>query len=258
MIMKSHERSGWHKRVSTIGAAAGMLLLGGGYAMAGKAPPPLEPAELLPVLHQIDQMEIDAGKMAEGQAQAQSVKDYGQKLEQDHQAADDKLKDYAGKNSIDLDKVPASFTDKQPAMHAKMEQIKGLSGSDFDRQFLATMAKDHGDAIKMVDSARTRITDPALKTLIASIEPTLKEHRKTAKKLLGAMGGVAGNDSGSPATVQGRKAATTASSVPKNDNGAPATVQGRKVGTKPGSAPGSDSGQGEAATVQGRKVETTN
>jgi len=169
----------------------------------------LAPAELVAALHQVNQFEIDAGKVAQDRATATSVKEYGEKLERDHKAADDKLTEYASNKKISLDSVPASVSQKMQDMRTKLDGLRKESGAVFDRQFTQTMKMGHDDAIKMIDDSRAGVGDPRLKTLLGSLEPTLHAHRQIAENILKGLNVAGGETPQHPSSVQGRPSRRT-------------------------------------------------
>lgn len=148
--------------------------------------PALTTAELVATLHQINRMEIDAGKMAQDKGASQAVRDLGQTLERDHQAADDQLKDYAGKNKLNVDAaVPSSVSTDLQRTEEEMDHLQKVSGAVFDRQFATDMVRDHEKAIGIVSKARAGAADPQLQTLLGDLEPQLREHQQLARNVLG-------------------------------------------------------------------------
>jgi len=170
----------------------------------------LDRAALVPTLHRINQMEIDAGKMAQTSGFGQAVKDYGTTLERDHQAADEKLRDYAQTNRVAIDgPVPADLERDLDQATQGMEKLPSKTGAAFDRAFAQAMKQDHDKAIQIVEKSRPLITDAHLKTLIDELEPKLRAHKQIAFNILTDMNArrnVSSQESGAaPSTVQGRR-----------------------------------------------------
>ncbi len=173
--------------------------------------PPLNAVELVPTLHQINEMEIGAGKMAEQKGYTQAMRDYGAKLEADHQAADNQLSAYAAEAKIDINgTVPSPVAKSLRQAGTQMDALKKVDGEAFDRRFAEQMVHGHKGAIAMLDKSKHKITDPKFEALLAKLEPTLQSHEQIAANLLSGMHGVSTNEgSTSSAMAQGRRPPTT-------------------------------------------------
>ncbi len=157
------------------GLIAGGLLVTDGAARAADPPPT---AEVLGTLHQADQKEIQAGKIAEKNGQSRAVKDYGAMLVKDHTAADKKVADLATKENIDLRaSTPAPGANDMGTM---------ASGPDFDKKFAQEMLDDHRKDLSSVTDAHNSTNDPQLKKLLGDMIPTLEKHETAAQKIIDA------------------------------------------------------------------------
>jgi putative membrane protein len=150
---------------------AGALALFGGTALA--ADPPVT-ADVLNKLHQSDQKEIEAGKIAQKNGQSKEVRDYGKMLVKDHTAADKKVTSLAKK-----EKIPLSAT--EPGV----DVMKNMTpSSKFDETFARDMVDDHRKDIAEVAEARSNTTDDQLKQLLSDMLPTLQKHEDAAQKIV--------------------------------------------------------------------------
>jgi putative membrane protein len=162
----------------TCGAFAMAVLLPGG--LARSAGPAADTATVLSKLHHSNQMEIEAGKLAQERGQSKDVKSFGKTLVTDHTAADKKVLALAKTEKIDL-----------PAETGKgdmMDKLKSASGPDFDRTFAARMLDDHQNDVAEAKEARDRTSDAKLKALLGAIIPVLEKHREIAQKLVDKLG----------------------------------------------------------------------
>jgi putative membrane protein len=143
-------------------------------------------AKIVTKLHRVNQMEIDAGKMAQDKGSSKAVKDFGAELVRDHQAADKKILAYAGKAGIDAGSTAALSPADQAEERSdqqKMDSLHHLSGADFDRQFASAMEEGHAKVITLVTNAEGAVSDKKLKSLLRGLLPTLKKHERTAQEL---------------------------------------------------------------------------
>jgi putative membrane protein len=169
-------------------------------------------AQVLAKLHQVNQMEIEAGKLAQDKGQSRQAKSFGQTLVRDHQAADKKIMAYAKQAGVDIDshQMAAGASDPSSDKHDQMamDRLRQLSGAEFDREFANMMVEGHQKTIDMVTTAHGTATDPRLRTLLGQLLPTLKQHEKTAQALKASLQGRATGDTGTtPDTAQGRRPA---------------------------------------------------
>jgi putative membrane protein len=137
-------------------------------------------AQVLTKLHQSNQMEIAAGKLAQEKGQSKDVKSFGKTLVTDHSAADKKVMALAKEEKIDL---PA-----EAPPPGKMDMLKNAPAADFDKMFASHMLEDHKKDIAEAKEARESTTDPKLKALLASTIPVLEKHRDIAQKLVDKLG----------------------------------------------------------------------
>ncbi len=158
----------------------------------------LGPAELVAQLHQSNQLEIAAGRLAQQKGNAPDVKAYGRMLESDHRDADATLAEYAKHNSLSLDDLPEALRMEDETTRARLGNLHGLSGAEFDRAFVQLMQQAHARAIGTIDASRPGVTDPQLRDLLAVLEPTLHAHRQIAENLLRGLPAPSVTTSGAP------------------------------------------------------------
>jgi len=181
------------------GAGVGLAALGLARVVWAAGAPVLTPAQLVPTLHKINLMEIEAGKMAREMGTSQAMKDYGDKLERDHAAAEDQLAGYAKRSGVDIQgPIPPAVTQDLEKAQQQMNGLKTVIGPAFDRRFAQQMLGDHKKAIAIVDRSEPLIKDPQLKGLLAVLEPTLRSHEQIAANLLKMQQGVSLNEASAP------------------------------------------------------------
>jgi putative membrane protein len=141
-------------------------------------------AEAVERLHANNQAEIEMGKMGQQMATSQDVKDYSQKLADDHQKNDQKLTSLAGSLGVDLN--GKAFQDEQKHARKEMEKLHGKSGADFDKAFMSMMVKDHKkdvkDVQKATDDARKK-NQTELASYLAATHTGLEGHLQAAERI---------------------------------------------------------------------------
>jgi putative membrane protein len=144
-----------------------------------------------------DLFEIEAGNLAAKQAENGDVKDFGQRMVDDHTKTSDQLKALVKDNDIKAE-LPTAVDDKH---QAKLGKLKDLSGAAFDKAYMAGQVKAHEKAMNAFQDYASDGDNAELKQWAASTLPTLKDHLKQAKSLdneVGSAPAVAANDKTMP------------------------------------------------------------
>ena len=145
------------------------------------------------LINTINNGEIDLGKMMQDQAQNSSVKDFSKTLTDQHQKAQDQLKDVASKANLTL----GTDEHEQAESQKLKDRLTSAQGAQRDRAYLHAEVRDHAKAVRQLRHMENQVTDPQLKSYIGSIIPTMQKHEQDARHLLQQMGGGAG--AGAPA-----------------------------------------------------------
>jgi putative membrane protein len=119
--------------------------------------------------------EVQLGQLAVNKASNPAVKQFGQRMIDDHTKANDQLKQIAQEQNITL---PETLNAKDQALHDKLQN---LSGPQFDKEYMKAMVKDHEEDIKEFEKESDKGKDPAIKSFASQTLPTLKEHLEMAK-----------------------------------------------------------------------------
>jgi putative membrane protein len=136
--------------------------------------------DVLGKLHEANQKEIQAGKVAQEKGQAKGVRDFGKMLVSDHTAADKKVTALAKQMKIELPTTPPK--------DSQLEDVEKKTGAEFDHAFAQLMLDDHKQAVDDTRNALDNTKDPKLKKLLTAILPKLEQHRDMAQKLVDTTG----------------------------------------------------------------------
>jgi len=121
--------------------------------------------------------EVELGKLATQKGSSDAVKQFGQRMVDDHSKANEQLKQAAAKSNIE---VPASLDSKH---QSRVDKLAKLSGPEFDKAYLKDQVKDHeNDVDKFKDEAQNG-SDPNVKQFAMATLPTLQEHLSAVKDL---------------------------------------------------------------------------
>jgi putative membrane protein len=126
----------------------------------------------------VDNMaEVELANVARKQASQDSVRQYAERLHQDHQQANKKLQAVAQQKGISL---PTDIDAKHKRERDKLAEKQGV---DFDADYLEAMIAEHRKDIKEFEKEAKEGKDPELKAYAAQTLPTLREHLKQAEQL---------------------------------------------------------------------------
>jgi putative membrane protein len=124
--------------------------------------------------------EVALGNLAQKSAD-QQVRQFGQKMVEDHGKADKQLADLAVRKSAIL---PAGISADQ---QKEVDRLNLLNGADFDRAYAAQMVKAHKADLKAFKRAAEDADDPDLKAFAADLVPVIQDHLSMAESLDGSL-----------------------------------------------------------------------
>jgi putative membrane protein len=126
--------------------------------------------------------EVELGRLASQRGSSDAVKQFGQRMVDDHSRANSELMQLASGKGITL---PTGLDAKHQALMTKMS---ALSGAAFDRAYAKDMVKDHTKDVALFQKEGSRGADADLKGFAQKTLPTLQEHLSMARSLQGASG----------------------------------------------------------------------
>jgi putative membrane protein len=121
--------------------------------------------------------EVELGKLAVQKASSDAVKQFGQKMIDDHTKANDQLKEIASKEGLDL---PQSLDSKH---QSRVDKLAKLSGPAFDKAYMKDAVKDHEKDVNEFKNEAQYGSDPNIKQFASTTLPTLEQHLTAAKDL---------------------------------------------------------------------------
>jgi len=119
--------------------------------------------------------EIKLGQLAVAKAQTPEVKQFGQRIIDDHAAANTKLMKLAGQKGLQPKR------ELEQSVQHEYNKLDKLSGTQFDREFMNYMVSDHQKDIKEFEKVAKSAKDPDVKEFAESTLPTLQDHLTNAK-----------------------------------------------------------------------------
>jgi len=121
--------------------------------------------------------EVELGKLAAEKGSSEAVKQFGQKMVDDHTKANDQLKQLASKEGIT---IPDTLDSKH---QSRVDKLAKLSGPKFDKAYVKDAVKDHEKDVSEFKNEAQYGSDPNVKQFASSTLPVLQEHLTAAKDL---------------------------------------------------------------------------
>lgn len=140
--------------------------------------------------------EVQLGQLATEKAASPEVKQFGQRMVDDHTKANDQLKEIAQQQGI---QIPDQLDAKDAATKARLEK---LSGKEFDRAYMHDMVTDHTKDVTEFKHEASSGKDSAVRSFAQQTVPTLEDHLKEAKNIAPKVGAKSGHGSGAVPTSQ--------------------------------------------------------
>jgi putative membrane protein len=166
------------------GAAAAMALCIAGTARQASLSE--QDRSFIQELAQGNRVEVQLGRIAVQRATNPEVKEFAQRMIDDHSKLQSRLETFAAGRNM---RLPSSTTAEQQNL---VSRLQGLSGSEFDRQYITTMLEEHRNDVAKVQQHMTATQDPAVQELARDTLPILENHIRIAENVAGRMGIPAG------------------------------------------------------------------
>jgi putative membrane protein len=168
---------------------------------------------------EINAAEVQLGQLAETKAESKSVKSYAQMMVKDHSAALQKLQ-----------RLQSDGSHGAPALNAEHQELKtrlsGMSGSEFDRNYIDAMVMGHREAVKLFEQettgtasrpqSATKPTENDVAAVAKELLPTIRQHLAQAEKIQKSMG--ATKSTTSSTSKQNSSKSSNSSSSSTNSN----------------------------------------
>ena len=156
---------------------------------APAAAPTVSDPEIAAILAASDTAEIQPSQLAGQKAQNTALRDFAQRMINDHGMLSDSLQALALANGI----TPAPSALSQQ-IHSRtqttLQQLQGLSGAGFDVAYARAMADSHQAALTTIDSQLIpSARNPQLRTALEQrVRPTVAMHLDEIRRIEGSLG----------------------------------------------------------------------
>ncbi len=121
--------------------------------------------------------EVQLGQLAQQKASADDVKQFAQKMVDDHTKLNDQMKPIAAQVGV---QPPADLPAKDKKL---MTKLQGLSGDQFDKEYIKAMLKDHEEDNKEFSMEASMGQNPQEKEAAQQGDVIIKQHLQMVQDL---------------------------------------------------------------------------
>jgi putative membrane protein len=127
--------------------------------------------------------EVEMSRLAAQHAASDAVKQFAQRMIDDHTRANTELMQLAASKGVTLPTAPDA------KLQAELAKMGALNGADFDRSYIREAGvKEHEKAAKLMQRASTGAADTDLRAFAAKTLPVVQEHLTMARSMSTGMG----------------------------------------------------------------------
>ncbi len=145
----------------------------------------------------VNLMEIRLGQLAQSKASNAAVKQFGQRMVNDHTRLEQDLSSIVSANGIALN--PALT----PAQNDNIARLQNFSGPQFDQAYMSLMIQGHQTDVAQFDTQSRNADSPQVRDFAARSLPVLQQHLSLAQQVGSQVNGVVTT---TPKPAQGRQA----------------------------------------------------
>ncbi|HET9646402.1 MAG TPA: DUF4142 domain-containing protein [Burkholderiaceae bacterium] len=148
---------------------------------------PTDP-QIAAILVTANQVDIDAGKLAESKGTSKEVKDFARLMVNDHTNVNKSASDLVRKLNVKPEENPTSESLKKGG-DENLASLRKLSGAQFDKAYVEHEVAYHQQVIDAMD--KTLIPSAGneeLKALLVKVRPAFVAHLEHAKQLQAKLG----------------------------------------------------------------------
>jgi len=155
-----------------------------GYAQSGG---PTDP-QIAAIVVTANQVDIDAGKLAESKTRSKEVKAFAQQMVTDHSGVNKAATDLVHKLGVTPEPNSTSRSLKQGG-DANLANLKTLKGMAFDRAYIDHEVANHESVLDALDKTLIpSAQNEELKALLVKVRPAFVAHLEHAKHLQADLG----------------------------------------------------------------------
>lgn len=127
-----------------------------------------------------NRFEVESSQLALSKSQDPAVRDFAQKMIDDHKKAQEELAAILPTSSVNIASANIMLDKKH---QKKIEKLQELSGEKFDSKYLSMQKDAHEDAVDLFRDYAKSGDDGALRSFAQQTLPTLEQHYAEVKEL---------------------------------------------------------------------------
>jgi putative membrane protein len=121
--------------------------------------------------------EVQFGQLATQKGNSEDVKTFGQKMVDDHTTLNKDMESIADSMGVKLS------THMNKDDQAEYDKLKGLSGDDFDKEYITLMVRDHHHDLREFRLEAANTQDQTLKNAVVKGQKVIHEHLEMVNSL---------------------------------------------------------------------------
>jgi putative membrane protein len=171
---------------------AAMFIAAGLFALASPAVPAQSAgpndAQIAAIVVTANQVDIDAGKLAQSRSGNKEVKEFAQRMITDHTGVNKAATELVTKLKV---KPEANATSKslKSGGDETLKRLKTLKGADFDKAYVDNEVKYHQTVLDALDKTLIpSAKNEELKALLVKVRPAFVAHLEHAKHIQASLG----------------------------------------------------------------------
>jgi putative membrane protein len=185
VIFSLHDNLEATMRSSLIVFASALLLAAGGVLAQGAGPTDPQIAHIVVTANQVD---IDAGKLAESKGSNKEVKAFGKQMVTDHTGVNKQAVALVTKLKVKPEDNPTSESLKKGG-EDNVKNLKTLRGAAFDKAYVDHEVAYHEQVLDAVDKVLVpNAKNEELKALLVKVRPAFVAHLDHAKMIQAKLG----------------------------------------------------------------------
>jgi putative membrane protein len=191
--MANGANAGSGNAATTPGAGPGSTTPMGGadstqpHASAGDVSGGVSDANILAILHEANEAEIHAARLALSSSTNASVKSFAHQMIRDHTKLDH-AGDSVAKAANITPAPPANDSLKAHAAQEAQQLGAAGKGAGFDKQYIDDQVQDHQTVLDLLHQFQNDAQNPQVKDAVTSAMPIVQGHLERAKRLSATLG----------------------------------------------------------------------
>ena len=177
-------------RSSSIVFASALFIAAGGAFAQGAAPVAAGPTDpqVAHIVVTANQVDIDAGKLAESKGHSKDVKAFGKQMVTDHSGVNKQAVALVTKLKVTPEDNPTSESLKKGG-EDNLKNLKSLKGAAFDKAYIDHEVAYHEQVLDAIDKVLIpNAKNEELKALLVKVRPAFVAHLEHAKTIQAKLG----------------------------------------------------------------------